>query len=118
MNHGKCTKYAYSYTGAMGLGTSRKCGTTEGYCSSRLGIILGQWEKGQVVAAVFRGVKTAPSYRQMSTTVDNSNEQHVAHLPMREIAGLLAKQMRQIVVFQTNLPKSSRASKRGRVSRI
>ncbi len=37
----------------------------QGYYDSRLAIIMSQWEKGKVVAAAFRGVKTAPSYRQI-----------------------------------------------------
>ena len=38
----------------------------DNYYESRLKVLVAMWDKGGIISAVFRGVKTAPSYRQLS----------------------------------------------------
>jgi len=45
----------------------------QNYFISRKNILLAQWKKGELISAVFRGVKTAPSYRELSKQTQRSD---------------------------------------------
>jgi hypothetical protein len=42
----------------------------DGFYQSRLAIEISMWEKGEAIGAQFRGVKCAPSYRQLAKETD------------------------------------------------
>ena len=46
----------------------------DGYKESRLRVLVGLWEKGEVIDGVFRGVKTPPSYRELERQTGRTHE--------------------------------------------
>lgn len=37
----------------------------DGFCGSRLRILIGMWEKGKAIVSFLGGVKTTPSWREL-----------------------------------------------------